>query len=186
MCTAATYKTKDFYFGRTLDNEFSYFEQVTVTPRNYTFNFKYLGENSSHFAMIGMAYVSQGFPLYYDAMNEKGLCIAGLNFVGNAYFGDAVQGKDNIAVFEFIPYLLSKCSSVKEVRILLGKLNLVNDAFSSDLPVAQLHWIIADREDCITVESVKDGLKVYDNAVGVLTNNPPFPEQLFRLNDYMR
>ena len=24
MCTAATYKTKDFYFGRTLDYEFSY------------------------------------------------------------------------------------------------------------------------------------------------------------------
>ena len=35
MCTAATYKTKDFYFGRTLDYEFSYGDQVTVTPRNY-------------------------------------------------------------------------------------------------------------------------------------------------------
>ena len=39
MCTAATYKTKDFYFGRTLDYEFSYGDQITITPRNYPFSF---------------------------------------------------------------------------------------------------------------------------------------------------
>lgn len=36
MCTAITYKTKDFYFGRTLDNECSFGEQITITPRNLT------------------------------------------------------------------------------------------------------------------------------------------------------
>ena len=40
MCTAATYKTKDFYFGRTLDYEFSYGDQIVITPRNYAFNFR--------------------------------------------------------------------------------------------------------------------------------------------------
>ena len=40
MCTAVTYKTKDFYFGRTLDYEFSYKEEVIITPRNYPFYFK--------------------------------------------------------------------------------------------------------------------------------------------------
>ena len=38
MCTAATYKTKDFYFGRTLDYEISYGDQVVITPRNYVFD----------------------------------------------------------------------------------------------------------------------------------------------------
>lgn len=33
-----------------------------------------------------MAHVADGYPLYYDAMNEKGLCMAGLNFVGNAAY----------------------------------------------------------------------------------------------------
>ena len=51
--------------------------------------------------------------------------------------------------------------------------------------MAQLHWIISDREASITVESVQEGLKIYDNPVGVLTNNPPFDEQLFQLNNYM-
>lgn len=53
------------------------------------------------------------------------------------------------------------------------------------MPPAQLHWLIADSREAVTVECVKEGLKVYDNPVGVLTNNPPFPEQLFQLNNYM-
>ena len=44
MCTAATYKTKDFYMGRTLDYEFSYGEQITITPRNYEFDFRFAGK----------------------------------------------------------------------------------------------------------------------------------------------
>lgn len=35
------------------------------------------------------------------------------------------------------------------------------------------------------MESTADGLHVYDNPVGVLTNNPPFPMQMFSLNNYL-
>ena len=185
MCTAATYKTKDFYFGRTLDYEFSYCDEVTITPRNYPFTFKYLDEINTHYAMIGMSYVANDYPLYYEAINEKGLGVAGLNFVGNAHYNDFVEGKDNIAQFELIPLILSKCTTVKEAKNLLNNINIVNIPFSKDLPVAQLHWIIADKDECITVESVKEGLKIYDNPVGVLTNNPPFDKQMFQLNNYM-
>ena len=73
MCTAATYKTKDFYFGRTLDYDFSYGDEVTVTPRNYAFEFHNIGIMKNHYAMIGMAHVAENYPLYYDAVNEKGL-----------------------------------------------------------------------------------------------------------------
>ena len=185
MCTAATYKTNDFYFGRTLDYEFSYGDEVTVTPRNYPFRFRKCGDLKSHYAIIGMAYVADGFPLYYDAFNEKGLCMAGLNFVGNACYRDFSDGKDNVAQFEFIPWILSQCADVKQARDALKNINLLNTPFSKELPLAALHWIIADKDECITVESVKDGVMVYDNPVGVLTNNPPFPEQMFMLNNYM-
>ncbi len=185
MCTAASYKTKDFYFGRTLDNEFSFGETVTVTPRNYPFDFRFSTTSYSHYAIIGMAFVCENYPLYYDAMNEKGLCMAGLNFVGNAHFNEVCHGKENVAVFEFIPWILSQCANVSEAKERLKKINLVNESFSKELPVAQLHWMIADKTDCITVESVKDGLKIHENPVGVLTNNPPFSEQIFNLNNYM-
>ena len=185
MCTAATYKTKDFYFGRTLDYEFSYGDEVTVTPRNYPFHFREMGDMVSHYAIIGMAYVAEDYPLYYDGINEKGLGMAGLNFVGNAACWDKKEGKDNLAQFEFIPWILGRYSTVKEARSFIENMNILNTPFSDKLPLAQLHWIIADREEAITVEAVKEGIKIYDNPVGVLTNNPPFSQQLFALNNYM-
>ena len=185
MCTAATYKTKDFYFGRTLDYEFSYGDQVTVTPRNYPFHFRHAGDLTNHYAIIGMAHVADDYPLYYDAVNEKGLGMAGLNFVGNASYSEVQTEGDNIAQFEFIPWILSQCSSVTEVREKLDHINIVNTPFSAQFPLAQLHWIIADEKEAITVESMSDGFHVYDNPIGVLTNNPPFPQQMFQLNNYM-
>lgn len=185
MCTAATYLTGDFYFGRTLDYDFSYREEVTVTPRNFPLRFRAADALTHHYAMIGMAYVPSDFPLYYDAVNEKGLAMAGLNFVGNAVYREPMTEKNNVAQFEFIPWLLGTCASVTEAREALKNLNLTNAAFSESLPPAQLHWMIADRRAAITVESTAEGLQVYDNPVGVLTNNPPFDMQLFHLNNYL-
>ena len=185
MCTAATYKTKDFYFGRTLDYDFSYGEEITITPRNYVLSLRYMGKLEHHYAMIGMAHVEDDYPLYYEAINEKGLGMAGLNFVGNAVYGKETKGKENVATYELIPWILGKCATVREARALLENINLTDTPFNENLPVAQLHWILADREEAITLESVKEGLHIYDNPVGVLANNPPFEEQMFQLNNYM-
>lgn len=185
MCTAATYQTKDFYFGRTLDYEFSYGDEITITPRNYRFCFRKEGVMCNHYAMIGMAHVVENYPLYYDAVNEKGLGMAGLNFVGNAVYRKVEDGKYNVASFEFIPWILGRCATVKEAKELLNEINLIDIAFNEDLPSAQLHWIIAGHGEAITVESTESGIHVYDNQVGILTNNPPFNEQMFHLNNYM-
>ena len=185
MCTAATYRTKDFYFGRTLDYEFSYGDQIVITPRNYPFRFRHKKSPATHYAIIGMAHVAGDYPLYYDGINEKGLGMAGLNFVGNAVYADPAENMDNIAQFEFIPWILGQCASITEAREFLAHMNLVNTPFSEQFPVAQLHWIISDASGSLTVESTATGLHVYDNPVGVLTNNPPFPQQMFQLNNYM-
>ncbi len=184
MCTAVTYKTKDFYFGRTLDNDCSYHEEITITPRNYPFYFLKKKPLYTHYAILGMAHIEDDFPLYYDAVNEKGLCMAGLNFVGNAKYHEIEQDKDNIAQFELIPWLLSQCATVKEARVYLDKLNIMNASFK-DFPVAQLHWLLSDRNESITIESMEDGIHIFDNPVGILTNNPPFEFQMMNLNRYM-
>lgn len=185
MCTAATYTTKDHYFGRNLDLEFSYNETVTVTPRNYPFQFRKVKALESHYAMIGMAFVVDNYPLYYDATNEKGLSMAGLNFPENADYKQETEGKDNVTPFEFIPWILGQCSTIEEVKELLGRINLININFSEKLPLSPLHWMISDRNESITVESVKEGVKIYDNPVGILTNNPTFDIQIFNLNNYV-
>lgn len=184
MCTAITYKTKDHYFGRTLDLEYTYEEQVTVTPRNYEFRFRTKETIKSHYAIIGMATVADNYPLYYEAANECGLSMAGLNFPGNACYFPVTEGKDNIAPYEFIPWILSRCKDLTEARALLERINLCNIDFSDRFPLSPLHWIIADKEEAITVESVAGGLNVYENPVGVLTNNPTFEYHMTHLCDY--
>lgn len=185
MCTAVTYKTKNHYFGRTLDLEHSYGETVTVTPRNFPFHFCRERDLLQHYAIIGMAFVADNYPLYYDATNEKGLSMAGLNFPGNADYKAEAEGKDNVAPFEFIPWILGQCATVAEAGKKLEQINLVKIKFRHDMPLAELHWMISDKEESITVECTRDGLKVYDNPVGVLTNNPGFDIQMFHLNNYM-
>jgi len=185
MCTAVTYKTKDHYFGRNLDLEYFYKETVTITPRNFVFRFRKMGEMESHYAMIGMAYICDGYPLYYDATNEKGLSMAGLNFPGNADYKPYCAGKDNVSPFELIPWILGQCATVSEAESLLKRISLLNENFSEELPLSPLHWIISDRERSITLEAVKEGVKIFDNPVGVLTNNPTFDYQMFNLNQYM-
>ena len=85
MCTSIAYTTKHFYFGRNLDLEYSFGEEVVITPRNYRFTYKKQEAAPAGYAMVGMANVVAEYPLYAEAVNEKGLGIAGLNFPGNAF-----------------------------------------------------------------------------------------------------
>ena len=185
MCTAIIYKTKDAYFGRTLDIECSYGEEVVVTPRNFPLTFRHAKGQGGHYAIIGMGTVRDGYPLYYEAANECGLGMAGLNFPTNACYFPPAEGKENVSPFEFVPWLLSQCKNVREARGCLSHLNLCNTPFDKDLPLSPLHWMIADKEESIVVESVTDGVKIYENPVGVLTNNPPFSYHVTHLCDYM-
>lgn len=184
MCTAMNLTTKDHYFGRNLDIDRSYGEQVCVMPRRFPLEFRRMGKLDGHYAMIGMAMVAGETPLYFDAVNEKGLCMAGLNFPGNAVYHPERAGHDNVTPFEFIPWILSQCASIGEARKKLEKLNLVDIPFGPGLPLSPLHWIISGREGSLVVESMGDGLHVYENPTGVLTNNPPFPYHLMNLSNY--
>ncbi len=184
MCTALNLKVNNHYFGRNLDLDCSYGEQVVVMPRNYPLTFRRHKTIKTHYAMIGMAVVIGGMPLFYDAVNEYGISMAGLNFPENAFYFDEEKEKDNICQFEFIPWVLRQCKNLSEVKKLLERINIVNIPFSDKFPVSPLHWIISHKESSLTVESMKDGLYIYENAVGVLTNNPPFSYQMFNLNNY--
>ena len=103
MCTAVTYQTKDFYFGRTLDHTISYAEEVTITPQNFPLTFRHQPTLEHHYAIIGMAHVIEDYPLYFDAVNERGLAAAGLNFVDYACYHRPTDTGDNVAHFERIP-----------------------------------------------------------------------------------
>ena len=184
MCTALKFDAFNHYFGRNLDLDVSYNEEICIMPRRFPLTFRKKGEMTKHYAMIGMASVVEGVPLFYDGVNEFGLAMAGLAFPENAYYSPLKNGKDNIAPFELIPWILGQAKTVEEAKNLLSRINLANITFSEKLPNTPLHWMIADRDSSIVVEFMKDGMYIFDNYLGVLTNNPPFPYQLKNLEDY--
>ena len=185
MCTAVSFLSGDHYFGRNLDLEYCYQESVTITPRNFALHFRNGKNYPSHFAIIGMATVADGYPLYYDATNEAGLSAAGLNFPGNAYYSQPGNTKSSVAPFEVIPWVLCQCHSTKEARALLENTSIDAITFSSEYPLSDLHWIVSDEKESITIEPLKSGLRIAENPVGVLTNNPPFDYHLLNLSNYM-
>lgn len=187
MCTAITYHTSGgHYFGRNLDLDRSYDEAVAITPRNLPFAFRRAGTLQTHYAMVGMAHVADGYPLYYDAVNETGLSMAGLNFPASAVYQPEQAGRDNVTPFEFIPWLLGQCADLAQARQLLARVSLADIPFSDALPLAPLHWLIADQSGAIVAEPLAGGLKIHENPVGVLTNEPPFDYQMFHLNNHMQ
>lgn len=185
MCTAISYKSKDHYFGRNLDLEYHYKENVSITPRDYPLSFRNGRKLKSHYAMIGVAVAEDGYPLYYEATNEWGLSVAALNFPGNAVYFPEAEGKDNITSFELIPWILAQCKNLQEARLKFDRLNITNIAFSDKYPLTPLHWMVSDRDASVVLEQTEKGLSVYDNPVDVLTNNPPFPYHLYNLQNYL-
>ena len=188
MCTSISFNPSNHnchYFGRNLDVTHSYNEEVIITPRNFPFYFLKHNTILSHYAIIGIGTVIDNFPLYFDATNEAGLSIAGLNFPNNAQYRQYEDSKTNITPFELIPWILSSCANIDEVKILLKNFNPLNVPFNDLLPLTPLHWHIADRYKSITLECTEESINIFDNPVNVLTNNPPFNIQLFNLNNYM-
>ena len=185
MCTAVSFISDDLYFGRTLDHTRSYGENVVITPRNFPLPFRHTDELRSHYAIIGMAHVAAEYPLYYDGINEKGLAMAGLNFVGYAAYGKPKAGMDNITQFELLPWILGRCADVDGACELLGRLNLTDTSFSEEMPASQLHWMIADKTRAVVVEAMQDGLKIHENPYGVMTNNPEFDWHARNMSKYM-
>ena len=184
MCTAMTFNADSLYFGRTLDYDFPFDNQIIILPRNYSLNFTNGLSVKNHSAIMGSGIIVDGYPLLFEGVNESGLCVAALNYSGNAIYDKPQENKENIASFEFISYILSTCISVSGAHTKLLGANITDNAFCEKQPPTPLHFIIADKKDCITVESTKDGLKIYENPVGVLTNDPTFDIQLFLLNNY--
>jgi len=185
MCTAVSFIDKHHLFGRTLDLEYHYNETVTITPRRYPITIRHAGLLDQHYAIIGIATVAESQPLYYDAANEMGLCMAGLNFPGCACYHPVSDRAVNIASFELIPWILGQCQSVKEAVKLLEQVNLADINFSADMPATTLHWILADREQCVVIEPLADGLSLVENPVRVMTNSPTLDKHLFNLNNHM-
>lgn len=179
MCTAIRFDEK--FFGRTLDFEQGFGEELIVTPREFT----RIGEANNRYAIMGVGVKNGHTPLYFDGVNEWGLAAAALNFPGRAVYGGYLGSRTGVSSAHIISLVLGFCRSVAEAKEMLDKIYVTDEGADESTPPTALHWIIADSRESVVVESVREGLCIYDNPVGVLTNSPEFPYQLCRLADYV-
>ena len=191
MCTALTLKTKDGYnlFGRNMDLAYSFNQAVTLLPRNYEYRDRVTGNmKKNKYAIIGMASIIDDYPAFADAMNEKGLGCAGLNFPGYFHVEEkAIPGKNNLAPYDLILWILSNFKTVDEVLDEIRNVELVAVPINEKTPLPTLHWIVADTNGkSIVIEKTKESLKVYENPIGVMTNSPTFDWHLTNLNEYIK
>lgn len=184
MCTALSLNTRQHYFGRTLDIDRSYGEEVCILPRRFAISFSESGEAAQHSAIIGMASVLNGTPLFYDAANEHGLAMAGLNFPENAVYFKQSGKKRGVASYELIAWVLCHCKTVGEATKRLSEVVVTDVRAHAELPPTPLHWMVSDESESIVVEQTADGIKIYENTAGVLTNAPAFESQLEKLDRY--
>ncbi len=185
MCTSISWNNKDFYIGRNMDISFDFERKIVIVPRNYPFTFKDMPTIENHHAIMGAAMVANNYPLFAEAVNEKGLYMAGLNFPDMAVFQKSRKSKNNVTANEFIPYILCKAKNTKEAAKLLKQINVTDKVFAPNLPIPSLHFIISDKNSSLVVECTKTGMHIYENQTGVMTNNPSFDMQLHNLNNYM-
>ncbi|MBR5124410.1 MAG: linear amide C-N hydrolase [Clostridia bacterium] len=182
MCTSLSLPTPDGtrLFGRTLDLDTHFGEAVTFTPRRFPFTFGNCSPLTCHYALLGMATSVDGYPLYADAMNEKGLCMAGLRFAESAVYAEfSREDRLALAPWELIPYLLCTCATVEEVRAASGEICVVDKPFSDTVGTAPLHWHISDPlGEGLILEVTAEGMGLYPDKLGVLTNEPPYPAQM--------
>ena len=190
MCTGIRFTGTSgaMYFGRNLDWTQGYGERVVVTPpaADVAPAFDRPGDPERGHAVIGMGIVVAGVPLYFDCGNDAGLAVAGLNFPQSARYAEGPRdGAVNVAAYEFPYWVARTFSTVDEVRRALDGAVIVAKAVNDQLPVANLHWIVGDAEHSIVVECLEDGIKVWDDDVDVLTNEPNFGWHRQNLRNYL-
>ena len=189
MCTGVRFSDNEgnMYFGRNLDWTEGYGQKVVLTPRGYKYQSAFLGEmESKNGAIIGMAIVVENTPLYFDCANESGLAIAGLNFPGYAHYEkDAVEGKTNVAAYEFPLWVVMNFSTVDEVEEALKNTAIVAKPINEQFPVSELHFIIGDKDRSIVVEYTEKGMEIFKNDVDILTNQPGYAWHQENLRNYM-
>ncbi len=186
MCTSIALINESLYFGRNMDLDGGFGQQVVIMPREFPYETKQEGTLDRHYAVMGMAAVIDDCPLYADAVNEFGLCAAGLNFPQNAcYSKNLCSSRHNITPYELIPWVLGKCADLSEAAELLKNTSVYAEPFSEDVPLTPLHWHFADRTGSLVLEVMRDGMHIYDNPANVLTNNPPLDFHITNLCHYL-
>lgn len=128
---------------------------------------------SKYGSLVAAAYDLGGI----DGMNEHGL-EGNLLYLRSADYGPRDPAKPGLQAGLWLQYVLDNAASVDEALALLAPVQVV--MVSAHGHQASLHLVLADKSgDSALIEYINGQPKIYHNrAYTVVTNDPPYDEQL--------
>jgi choloylglycine hydrolase len=191
MCTAITLQSKQLenFFGRTMDFSYNIDPELYIVPKYYVWNNvfnKHKFYNS--YSFIGIGQETDGMLGFFDGVNEKGFAAATLYFAGYAKYNQLSNciNKIPISSLDFLHYILGRCGSIEDLKELLLDVCIVGLEDPVTQTVAPLHWIATDKSgECVVIEQTENGLKIFQNQIGVMANSPDFEWHKTNLRNYM-
>jgi choloylglycine hydrolase len=191
-CTGMVMEGEDgtVVYGRTQEwSMFDFKTQATVYPEGKSFQgMTPEGKNGiSWEAKYGFLSFLLLDRVTGDGMNEKGLAAGSYYHEGFAEYAeyDPSLAEKSLAPTNVVNYILSNFASIEEVRRGMQKVRVVPVKDPDIGGVAPVHFFVADPSGNSLVIEYRDGTpKIYDNPVGVITNNPTFDWHLENLRNY--
>jgi choloylglycine hydrolase len=175
---------------RTMEYELQLHSELVIVPRgrDVTSPAPRGAKGLTWKTKYGFVYVNAlRLPVATDGMNEAGLGIGALYLPGDAHYQDVSAADDGkvLSNLAFGNWILANFATVKEVRAALDGVVVWGQTIPVIDSVLPLHYAVHDASGAsLVIEYVKDGLHVYDNPAGVLTNSPTFDWQLTNLRNY--
>ena len=194
MCTSFTLHAKDesYMLSRTMDFSIEMAKTVTYIPQNFHLIHDYRSSETyqTKYAYVGMGALEDHCNIVFDGINEQGLTAATLYFVSYAGYADpqAATTAVKVAPDMVVGYTLGNYASVNEVKTAFeqNQIQIVDEKNPTLGITPPLHYIFMDKTGAtIVVEVMKDGVHVYDDTVGVMTNSPDYPWHENNLNNYL-
>ena len=127
-----------------------------------------------------------------DGMNEAGLTVSMQVFMQSVYMQPSLEASDtkNVCFAAITDWILGTFDSVKSLREALNQTKIVGPkpALANVPSIAEkagFHWSIDDASEHIVLEVIDGVIKIHNNTVGVMTNQPDFTWHLRNLNNFV-
>lgn len=194
-CTGTTVKAVngDIVFCRTMewDNTFMPTELV-ATPRNHVFTAQ-MPEGMKGMTWTGKYGIAGLFIIpvqaYADGMNEMGLTVGGFYHEFFAEYAEysSAQSERTISPVDVIPYLLSTCATVDDVRAALERVVVVAVEMPEFGAAVEFHFMVTEPSGKQVIVEYSGGKpKFFDSPVGVIANSPTYDWHLLNLGNFIR
>lgn len=129
-----------------------------------------------------------GLPVIIDGENDRGLYVGEFFFPGYAGYAPVTPANaaKAMAGYQYSEWILGNFATVAEIKAAYDRVVLAPTVLPQMGMAPPVHFRVVDKTGAaIVIEPVGGRLRMYDDALGVLTNAPTFDWHLTNLSNYV-